>query len=82
MDFILIDFYQTTITTKDGKLDFDVIVLYEQTSHVSSKVYFKHTEISQEKLQNFFNQYAYTIITPYIKYEMKQDGKINLRLSI
>lgn len=83
MDFILIDLYRSTIHSKtDGDLDFDVIVLYEQSSHISSKVYFKHTEKSEEKLQNFFNQYAYTVVTPYIKYKMKSDGSISLQLSI
>ena len=78
MDFLLVDLYKITI----DKQDFLVVVLYEQSSHVSSKVYFKYSEISEEKLQKFFNEYAYTIVTPYIKYKMNSSGKISLQLSI
>lgn len=83
MDFVLIDLYTTSFTGSDKqKNDFDVVVLYEQNSHIASKVYFKHNEKSEEKLKNFFNQCAYTIVTPYIKYKMHNDGKVSLQLSI
>ena len=78
MDFLLIDLFKQKIQGQD----FLVVVLYEQTNHVTSKVYFKYSEKSEERLEKFFQEYAYTIITPYIKYSMKSNGKIALQLSI
>lgn len=78
MEFILIDLYDTKIQNND----FIVVALYELKSHQTTKVYFKSDEKAKNKLQDFFNKNAYNVVSNHVTYEMKNNGKISLKLSI